>query len=235
MDMLGFPENFKRVPVTGLAEGQEGDVAVDYPNNLRYAYTAGRWSRMPIQNMLNVAKVLTYASDGDTNGLNYFLGTQYGTTTWANPFPASGQSGNTWTNILSSIVMSVSGYLGGQTDPPGITDRAVSHVHVSSTGHWVKWDFGVNGSMVVTYWNLQNRDNSADGATSVSCEGSNDGTTWVLLNQNTARSAAINVWAGGVVTDPTAYRYVRIRKNVDTDYFTIGEIELYGTLFYTPR
>jgi hypothetical protein len=166
MDMLGFPENFKRVPVTGLAEGQEGDVAVDYPNNLRYAYTAGRWSRMPIQNMLNVAKVLTYASDGDT--------------------------------ILSSIVMSVSGYLGGQTDPPGITDRAVSHVHVSSTGHWVKWDFGVNGSMVVTYWNLQNRDNSADGATSVSCEGSNDGTTWVLLNQNTARSAAINVWAGGV-------------------------------------
>lgn len=177
--------------------------------------------------------VSTYASDGDTNGILYFIGQNFGAGSWTNPFPASGASGNNFTSPFgTSVIMSVSGYLAGQTDPPGITDRAASHVHVSSSGHWFKFDFGPTGCLVVTKWNLQNRDNFDDGATNVACEGSNNNSTWTLLNQNAARSATRNVWAGGTVSDTTAWRYVRIRKVVDTDYFTIGEVELYGTLSY---
>jgi hypothetical protein len=179
------------------------------------------------------SNTFTYVSDGDTNGVLYFIGRNLGTTTWTNPFPASGMSGNVITSPFGTAIKeSFSGYLAGQTDPFGIADRAASHVHINATGHWVKYDFGPTGCLVVTKWNLQNRDNFDDGATNVICEGSNDNTSWTSLNQNSSRSATRNVWAGGTVSDTTGWRYVRIRKVVDTDYFTIGEIELYGTLNY---
>jgi hypothetical protein len=230
MDMKGFPERVRRIPLSGYSEGAEGDRAVDFINGYYYEYVNGRWVKSVILNMLLAQQDFVYVSDGDTNGLNYFLGTNFGTVTWANPFPTL--VGNNMTNAYSGIVMSVSGYLAGQTDPPGITDRAGSHVHVQGSPRFVTWDFG-SGSFVLTKWNLQNRDNFADGSSQVTVEGSNDNASWNSLSVVTGRTTATGAWSGGVSTNTQQWRFIRVRSVADGGtYFTIGEIELYGSLFY---
>jgi hypothetical protein len=216
---------FVSPPVSNDSAGTAGDQAYD-ADGYYLCVATNTWLKFIGTKVFGTFN-RTYVSDGDTNGLFYFLGTKNGTVSFVNPFLTAAGT-NAWSNPFSGIIMSVSGFLGGQSDPPAITDRVGSHVHVSGSGHWVQWSFG-NTSLVVTRWNLQNRDNSADGASSVICEGSNDGASWTALNTNAARPATANVWAGGVVSNPTAWKFVRIRQTADVDYFTIGEIELYGT------
>lgn len=231
--MKGFPEGARRIPLSGFAEGNDRDEAVDFASGYYYRYVKGRWVRSLITNMVLAQQDLVYASDGDTNGLNYFLGTNYGTTAWSNPFPTI--LANSMTNVNSGVIMSVSSYLAGQHDPPAITDRAASHVHVNLSPRWVMWDFGT-GSFVLTKWNLQNRDNSADGSTQVTVEGSNDNAVWTSLSVVTGRATTANLWSGGTTANTLQWRYIRVRSVADGGtYFTIGEIELYGTLFYAPR
>ena len=165
---------------------------------------------------------LTYASNGDANGVFYHIGTNYGASAWSNPYTSS-RLGITYSSIL-----------GGQSPVESLVDRQGSHFHTApGTGHFIEFDLLTNNKLIVNYWTYRSRDNDPSFIPNrLILKGSNDQQTYVEIADQSLIPAQ-DTWYPFAVTGQTiGYRYLRV-FGLGSDYFTAGEFELYGTLVST--
>lgn len=163
---------------------------------------------------------LTFASNGDTNGLFYYLGTSQLTQTWANPHP---------TQIFTTVS-------GTNFDGAPLTDRqqtGASFYTDNVPSSFMRVDLGLGLKFAPNYYTLQVPDTYIP--RSWNLQGSNDNTTWddlhVVLNQTYSAFQ----WVGAVVSPPDRYRYFRVLQTglnqIGDNFLVISELELYGTLY----
>ena len=169
---------------------------------------------------------LTWASDGDANGVFYYLGTS-GTTTWVNP--AGG-----------AVTVTGSSYDHGAVS--GLTDRTPSDVCTANFAN-SNFTFGLGSGhyLVVNRWTVRARsDTYTESPTALKLQGSNDSSTWADVDTRTGISVtAASQWLSYPVTgETTGYRYFRVvstaTNSAGRDYFALGEVELYGSLQTAP-
>ena len=176
---------------------------------------------------------LTYASDGDANGLFYFLGTNLGTTAFSNP--AGGA-------LLSVLASSTDNGNAGM-----LSDRVGSNFYTSAApNQWVAWDLGTGHTMAITQYTIRNRNFDTNHLPrNWVLEGTNavatfdvaglDAATWTAIDgrTNDATLTATNQYYTLTINGSgSAYRYLRFRQNgpnsLGSGYLTIGEFETYG-------
>ncbi len=166
---------------------------------------------------------LTYVSDGDSNGVFYFIGSKFGSQAWANPQTAG------------NISVTASNLAGGTV--AAIVDRAVSDVFDNNnlSGPWFVFDLGVGKSLIPNKASFRAWTGSGLFYDSpLDLQGSNDGGTWTALVTGQTTAGTSNAWTSFTVTGSTAYRYFRLIRTGVTNYFSIGEFELYGAFTYPP-
>jgi hypothetical protein len=168
-------------------------------------------------------KELTYASNGDVNGLAYFIGTKKSTVTWQNPHN-------------NGLIMSASDIAAGTID--SLVDRQPSEFYTSTIDNsWIKLTIS-SGSLKCKYYSIRNRSNTDHYLRNWKLQGSNDGSVWVDLdtriNNTTLNSAS--QWLSFPITTTNFYTQFRLLQNgvnsAGYAYLCLGEIELYGTYNY---
>lgn len=189
----------------------------------------------------------TYALDtpGDTNGLVYAIGTQFGAAAFSNPAQTSFASGTKIGTLRSSSSA------GSALDA---TNRLAEDTHAYGAGSWWAWDFGAANAIKPSVYTIRNRNGDwyylniprnwkLQGTNSVT-EWTTSGigsATWVDLDVRTGDTgipATSGGWGTFTLTPPTtAYRFLRLLSTgLDSsgqDYFIFSEIEFYGEA--TPR
>lgn len=173
------------------------------------------------------SKTLTYASSGDTNGVCYWIGTNYGAEAWTNPHTAG--------RVACSKSSSDGGYF---DNVQNLVDRVANTVGTGNQlNSWIKIDLGSTNKLVVNYYSLKGRSDQYNDNNLMNwkLQGSNDDMTWVDINEQINNSLLPTTWKSLPVTDQTqGYRYLQIfhtGKNSDnSDVLAIGEFEFYGTL-----
>lgn len=176
---------------------------------------------------------LTYVSDGDINGVVYWLGTRSGS--FATPVPALG---TTSTADGIELRLDASGIYGGQYQLAQAVNRALGDPFASSegAGSWLRFDFKTR-AMKPTRYSLRTRGDADVGQPrSWVLEASNDALAWTTLDTRTGQTtfAGLNTWFTFTCTASTFYRYLRLRQtavnSASTNYFALGEVEFYGDL-----
>ncbi len=165
---------------------------------------------------------LTYSSDGDTNGLFYYIGTHNPVAAFSNPSP--GKVTHSSSNVIGGSVNNV-------TDRVGSTD-----LNTNGTGNWIKVDLGDGRSIIPNKYTL--RQPNATGFTfrNWKLQGSNNNSTWtdikVHSNDTTLSTVALS-YASWDLTGSTAYRYLRLLStgvnSSGNDEMYLGDWEFYGT------
>ena len=158
----------------------------------------------------------TYVSDGDANGIiaaRVALGA-----------PPS---------------LSTSGSVGGGT-LLDLIDRATDDIYISgAVGTWVQLDFGANCTVSPNYFAIRNNSNNYDPLRNWEWRGSNDLTTWAVLDTrvNDATLSTASVWGGWSPNGELggSYRYLRLVRTGATggggaNHIRIGELEVYGSV-----
>lgn len=178
---------------------------------------------------------LTWSSNGDTNGLFYYLGTEGGTTSWSNPSErTTNDEYKVTTDYLNVFNTS---YLPPEaTDRLGEGDNGGTHIYHSTNtnGSWVSFELADGVTLQVDRVTLRNRDFHAHLLKNIKVQGSTDGgSNWTDLWVNSSTWGR-DAWNGVTVSDTTEYSSFRVLQN-GTDssnyyYLTVAEIELYGTL-----
>lgn len=177
------------------------------------------------------SQALTYASDGDTNGVVYFLGTRYGL-----------DGGFTNPQTRGTLRMLASGVLGGSEEQLiAVTDRTAGHFYTLNTANsFVTFDLGI-ASLILNGYSYRSRTGFAgDWPTAWVLEGSNNNSSWTTIHSlnpvSPAFSATDQWFSQAVVGQTVAYRFIRWRQTASnsagSNYFVFGEAELYGTLLY---
>jgi hypothetical protein len=182
-----------------------------------------------------VSVPLNYVSDGDTNGVFYYLGSHYNNGTWQNPHTAG------------QIVLAASN-LDTNQDIATLVDRTASAIHDRvGNENWFMADLKAARSVVLSKVSFRQRYNlDRDNPSDFYVQGSNDGRAWDLLAHATGLNTTHSAWntitiTAATVAQPeyltTAYRYIRLYRvspivhgEAVQQYFTAGELELYGTL-----
>lgn len=186
---------------------------------------------------LTNTKELTYASNGDTNGLFYWIGTNYGQGAWANPF-TSGQI---------AIVPSSS-----TISPSLLVNRAGGQSWYTSNAanSFVVFDTGNKRSLLIKTLLLRHDNESAYFLRNFKLQGSNDvasndlaginAATWadLLAKTNDTTINAPEAWGNfpiaGITQDYRWFKLLQPDINSSSDnYLVLGEAELYGTLITT--
>lgn len=176
-----------------------------------------------VQHFPTGTTTLTYASDGDANGVFYFLGA-LAAPAWANP------------HTDKRIVIACSSL--GTGSLAGAVDRAANDNYANpAAGNWWSVDLGANRSLIVTKWSFRQRSAGGYLQTAAKFQCSDDNTNWTDKDTQTYANQTSNDWNSYTITGETiGYRYWRLLRNgADTSgstYFTFGEWELYGTLRY---
>ncbi|MEH2445790.1 MAG: hypothetical protein V7K18_08400 [Nostoc sp.] len=170
-------------------------------------------------------KTLTFSSNGDTNGLFYWLGTAKGTKAWLNP---------DGTDLLNATASST-----GFGTVHSLCDQADTEFYTNSNSNsWVKFQI-LSGKLKCNYYSIRNRYRSdSDAQHSLrnwKLQGSNDDAIWVDLDTriNNTFLDTSSKWLSLPVSPTTAaYSYFRILQNGvnsnNYDYLCLGEVELYG-------
>jgi len=184
---------------------------------------------------------LTYSAVGDTNGVFYFLGTNYGADPWSNP--------------VTSTQISAFRFANGAGTVADLFDRTTNTTNTSgaATTDYVFMDLGANRSLLPNRYTLRNYDQPNRAIRNWKIQGSasvpapyNDANitsaTWVDLdvrvNDTTMPGNVASVWATYTPnqSNSTPYRFLRLfRTGVDSlggNYLTTAEIEMYGTFNY---
>jgi hypothetical protein len=177
---------------------------------------------------------LTYVSDGDTNDLFYWLGTNLGTTTWSNPAGTS-----------ALTVVASSADLG---TPDSLSDRVPSNFYtIDAPDQWIAWALASGKTIAVSRYTIRSRNFDTnhlprnwvlEGTNSVSTfdiTGIN-AATWTAIDTRSSDSTltAVNQYYTMVVNGSgSAFRYIRLRQTgINSNsgfYFTPAELALYGT------
>lgn len=172
-----------------------------------------------------ISLALTYVSDGDTNGVCWWIGTNYGVEAWQNPHTAT------------RVTVSQSSSAGSQY---GFVERMVDRI-ANSVGtdnvsnSWIKIDLGAANKIKINYYSLKGRsDNANDNWLQTwKLQGSNDNTTWTDIDSQTNNPVPPGNWKSLPVTNQTnSYRYVRILQtgltSTGENFLVLGEFEFYG-------
>lgn len=114
---------------------------------------------------------LSYTGDADANGLFYWLGTNYGSGTWVNPYTA-GRLGIYGTDN------------GGGDDKASIVDRADSAYSTTATSNTIIFDLKGDSRLVPTYYSYRYRnDTSTFCPSGWQIRGSVDSGIWTVLDK----------------------------------------------------
>ena len=162
---------------------------------------------------------LAFVSNGDSNGLFYFIGTNSRSIAWVNP------AGNSLTITASSIA---SGSL------ISLTNRQNSDFLTNSVANsWVK--FQVAGKLKCNYYSIRTRAANVDYyPRNWILQGSNNGADWIDLNiqVNNTTLSSVGQWLSLPVVTNVSYSSFRILQNglnsSNSHFFCLDEIELYG-------
>lgn len=169
-------------------------------------------------------RALTWASNGDTNGIIYRIGTQPGGGAFANPATAG------------KIGIAAFSFFAGW-DAYKVADRTASSSYssnTSGTSEYLRWDFGPYRKVRVTDYSVQHRhDSAANALRTWKLQGSNDNATWTDLDNRVADATltAAGQWAHFTCSSPqaTGFRYIRLLQQA-ADYLVVQEVEFYGGL-----
>lgn len=207
-------------PTTTTSTGTLGQYSLD-ANFAYFCVATNTWLRVQLSTMpLTIA--LTYVSDGDANGVFTFIG--------------KGKSvGGTWSNpVPGSITGTTSAAMGSGTIDK-LTDHATNDNYIPAAANsWYKFDLGANQRLVCNKWSFRQRNVGAvSGAPDVTLQGSNDDVTYTNVNVQASPNipTGANVWGSFTVTSSTPYRWWRFKQSIN-DFFTCGELEIYGSLTY---
>jgi hypothetical protein len=172
----------------------------------------------PISNSINLA----YASNGDTNGIFYYIGSLNGG--WVNPV-TSGEIILTTSSFFDASNGNVA-TLVNRTDDNGIATQNIAN-------SWVKVDL-LARRLKPSYYSVRARQFNANLIRSWKFQASNNNTDWVEIDQKTNQLLSASQWFSSQVTAAQNYRYFRILQtglsSSGDNILTIGEIEFYGEL-----
>ncbi|OUL28777.1 hypothetical protein [Nostoc sp. 106C] len=172
---------------------------------------------------------LSYVSDGDTNGVFYYLGTSKGTQGWINPHNSgaleismSSKLAGFDTTIMESRVVDrhPTDQIATNNVPDGYIDIDLKTARLKLKDYTV---LGRNWSDNHPFHWL--------------VKGSNDQTMWTTLQDRNGAALIQNTWDHEDVNSSTAYRYFRFQQvgiNASSQYyFCIGGLELYGDISFS--
>ncbi|MEH1849285.1 MAG: discoidin domain-containing protein [Nostoc sp.] len=162
---------------------------------------------------------LTYASDGDSNGLFYYLGTGKGATTWSNP---------------ASVSVLVSSSSAGYGDPSILINTQADRFWTGDAANsWVMFQFA--GKLTCNYYSIKSRSNdSGHYPRTWKLQGSNDSISWTDVDTQTNNETLVNAsqWLSIPVTSTVGYssfRLIQVGANSSGyGYLCLDEVELYG-------
>lgn len=205
-------------PTLPTDTGVAGNLAYD-ATHIYVCVATNTWRRA----LLKTFAIFTYVSDGDTNGVFYYLGTNAGADPWTNPHTAG------FLTIAASNI--------GTGSLAQTVDRTNNdNWDAPQAGNWWQVDFGASRTLVVSAWSFQQRSITGNNPTQLTLAGSNDGTNFTtILGTQTISNTSANQWNSFTIAgQTTAYRYIRMTRTANDSsggtYFTIGDWELYGTL-----
>lgn len=155
-----------------------------------------------LQNVEQNSETLTYVSGGDTNGVFYFLGTKKGTEAWGNPAEKAQLA---WS---------------GDTDSSGVKSQLSNRANgdwktITKEAPYVVFDLGVGHALEISTLTIKSTSIPSENPPHISLEGSNDGTNWTGLFQQSNLSWTANQWKNFTIDANDAYRYFRIIHSVD--------------------
>jgi hypothetical protein len=179
---------------------------------------------------------LTYVSDGDANGLFYWLGTNRNTTAWSNPAGGS---------LLSALA---STQLNGTVSE--LSDRLDSNFYTDQLpNQWVAWALGGGVTMSVGKYTIRSRNFDTNHLPrNWVLEGTNtvgtfdiagvNAATWTAIDTRSNDNTLINgnqYYTLTVNGSIAAYSYLRLRQSGLNStgglYFTPAELEFYGVAY----
>jgi hypothetical protein len=180
-----------------------------------------------------VSETLTYSSDGDTNGLFYFIGTDYLSTSWSNP-STSGE--------ITIVVKT--------TDtgaPSDLVDRTTNQWYTAPVANsYAGVDIGNGRTMSITKYTIRNRTEAQDMLRTWRLQGSNnvstnttggfDAATWVDIDVRSGDTSITSLNQFVTFTanqsNTNSYRWFRlIQDGVNSNganYLCFAEWEFYG-------
>jgi hypothetical protein len=191
--------------------------------------TAAGGGNVGVAATIPATTAFTYASNGDTNGIFYFLGTNFGADSWSNPNPALLTITSNGLDLTYSQPIA------------NLTDRANGHVLSNGTGgasaQFFSFDLGVNDSLVINHYTLQMRDDAVGAfPASWKLQESDDGTTFTDIQTDSFAFSSLNQINDFAVAGQTvAHRYWRLKlisNSISTGTFNLGEVEIYGAFTY---
>lgn len=159
----------------------------------------------------------TYQFNGDANGVFYYLGQRGGNGVWRNP------------SANGDIVVTADGPLVGTVDQ--IVDRLPSNVYTDgNTARAYYFDLKADRSLICNKLSFRQRTTYASGTTSFVLQGRNDvgdPLDWTSL-VTVYPSQNPDAWTSVDVPGGVGYRQFRVISA--QAFFTIGELELYGSM-----
>jgi hypothetical protein len=171
-------------------------------------------------------KVLNFMSNGDANGLFYWLGTRKQQAVWSNPHLLGGL-----------ITIGISSVGGGASWL--LCDRTPNEFYTGNIAFsWISVSINDGGRLKPSYYSLQNRVIGSDISHQLrnwKFQGSNNATVWTDIDTqvNNPVLSGVGSWASFPCESSEFYTYFRILQNglnsSGANYLTLGEIELYGT------
>lgn len=180
-------------------------------------------------------QTFTFVSNGDANGVCYFLGTNFRGQSWQNP------------DTFGTVVVTRSSALVGADGD--LVNRAVEYNTTdNSSGEWIAIDLGIGNLMVVSDYLLRNGNDGGSGLAirNWTLQGSNDvasndvtginAATWDDLDvrtSDTSMGGAQGDWIHKILgSTPAGYRWLRILNtgvnSVGQNYVQLCEFEFYG-------
>lgn len=169
-----------------------------------------------------------WVSNGDTNDIFYYIGTNFGQSAWSNPLSGSfvsfvGTEGNVditdGNPLVDNSVASRNFSYSSNTNDTTIARFNFNDCLVRPTGIQMSW----YGSSSVT-------------ATSISLQGSIDGSTWITLdnipNQSYGNSQVWDTFETGASGNQRFFEAIRVQwtATVQQGWGSVNEIKLYGDI-----
>lgn len=173
---------------------------------------------------------LTFASNGDANGIFYFLGARYHGGIWQNPSLDD-----------TVIIRAISNRPVSQDSLDLLVDREPSNtpIYMQPGGsHEYIIDLGIGRALTLNKITLRTPNVLQSEARTVRVDASNNLNDWTDISGEMVLPAApIDTWVAATVANTTAWRYFRIYR-IDTNstdaVISLGEVEFYGSLTITP-
>lgn len=177
-------------------------------------------------------KQLTFTSEGDTNGVLYWLGTNEGQEAWSNP------------HTLQKVLISASSYapVGYENyaptyaQPEYLCDRNQNSYLATreyESNRWIKIDF-LTHKLKPNYYSFRDRVDSNQHPTNWKLQVSNDDSHWTDLDSQENHQPGAEKYYSKALSEKDSFRYYLILQTGSNaqgeNKLVIAELELYGNL-----